>query len=287
MRVFKAFWVIVSLFAFAFAVPAHAQSCTPRDFTTLSISTNTTPDWIAAILLAFPDLRYDATRSMLIDANGAQIFVEGPTGRATADILPRATLGDQFAIAYPLSRDLSSRLVPWYDPGRARHGAFFAFLYGSDRADVSTNLVAVAAGQGTGTVFRVNRRRGVACQLQAAMQALQNDADRLAPYFKNVGGSFNWRRIAGTERLSAHSYGIAIDINVDLGGYWRWSGATEGQVGLYNNKIPWSLVETMERFGFIWGGKWHHFDGMHFEYRPELILFSRLQGGVVSPLRED
>jgi hypothetical protein len=32
----------------------------------------------------------------------------------------------------------------------------------------------------------------------------------------------------------------------------------------------------MERFGFIWGGKWHHFDGMHFEYRPELILYARL-----------
>ena len=50
-------------------------------------------------------------------------------------------------------------------------------------------------------------------------------------------------------------------------------------MGNYDNKVSWRLVEIMERHGFIWGGKWHHFDGMHFEYRPELILYSRLVEG--------
>jgi hypothetical protein len=31
------------------------------------------------------------------------------------------------------------------------------------------------------------------------------------------------------------------------------------------------IVLTFERHGFIWGGKWGHFDTMHFEYRPELL----------------
>jgi hypothetical protein len=30
-------------------------------------------------------------------------------------------------------------------------------------------------------------------------------------------------------------------------------------------------VEVFERHGFIWGGKWNHYDTMHFEYRPELL----------------
>jgi hypothetical protein len=30
-------------------------------------------------------------------------------------------------------------------------------------------------------------------------------------------------------------------------------------------------VDIFERHGFIWGGKWGHFDTMHFEYRPELL----------------
>ena len=31
------------------------------------------------------------------------------------------------------------------------------------------------------------------------------------------------------------------------------------------------IVEIFERHGFIWGGKWYHYDTMHFEYRPELL----------------
>lgn len=149
-------------------------------------------------------------------------------------------------------------------------------LFGGDAASVARDLTTVPAGPNPAAAFRVTTRHGVACQLAEAMAVLSRDPAGLVPFFSEVGGGFNWRRIAGTERLSPHSYGIAIDINAQLGGYWRWTGAREGQVGSYDNKVPWRVVETMERFGFIWGGKWHHFDGMHFEYRPELILYSRL-----------
>jgi hypothetical protein len=26
-----------------------------------------------------------------------------------------------------------------------------------------------------------------------------------------------------------------------------------------------------ERRSFVWGGRWYHYDTMHFEYRPELV----------------
>jgi hypothetical protein len=39
----------------------------------------------------------------------------------------------------------------------------------------------------------------------------------------------------------------------------------------YRNRIPHRIVEIFERHGFIWGGKWYHYDTMHFEYRPELL----------------
>jgi hypothetical protein len=58
--------------------------------------------------------------------------------------------------------------------------------------------------------------------------------------------------------------------------YWRWSGRAEGAAGAYRNRYPEGLVRAMERRGFIWGGKWHHFDGMHFEYRPEMLLYARM-----------
>ena len=36
--------------------------------------------------------------------------------------------------------------------------------------------------------------------------------------------------------------------------------------------FPSAIVSLFEDNGFIWGGKWEHFDLMHFEYRPELII---------------
>ena len=108
------------------------------------------------------------------------------------------------------------------------------------------------------------------------MDAIALQGPAMDSFFATVGGSFNWRMIAGTKRLGAHSFGIAVDFNRVLGGYWRGSGAAEGKVGDYVNLYPEALVRQMERFGFIWGGKWHHFDAMHFEYRPELKLYARL-----------
>jgi hypothetical protein len=35
--------------------------------------------------------------------------------------------------------------------------------------------------------------------------------------------------------------------------------------------MPPEIVAIFERHGFIWGGKWRHYDTMHFEYRPELL----------------
>lgn len=48
------------------------------------------------------------------------------------------------------------------------------------------------------------------------------------------------------------------------------------------------FLDIFEKYGFIWGGRWYHYDRMHFEYRPELFLkHDRLQSrdqAVRSPL---
>jgi hypothetical protein len=67
-----------------------------------------------------------------------------------------------------------------------------------------------------------------------------------------------------------HAWGAAIDINTAQGDYWRGHRSGTGDTG-YRNRIPIEIVEIFERHGFIWGGKWSHYDTMHFEYRPELL----------------
>lgn len=97
--------------------------------------------------------------------------------------------------------------------------------------------------------------------------------------------SFINREIAGSPTRSYHAWGMAIDlVPTSYHGrhvYWRWSRVFD-QEGW--DKIPleerWSppaaVVSIFESHGFVWGGKWPHFDDIHFEYRPEIILYNRL-----------
>jgi hypothetical protein len=80
-------------------------------------------------------------------------------------------------------------------------------------------------------------------------------------------GTFNCRTVKDTGASSMHAWGAAIDLNTKFADYWLWKpkGAP------YRNRIPVEIVQIFERHGFIWGGKWGHFDTMHFEYRPELL----------------
>jgi hypothetical protein len=93
-------------------------------------------------------------------------------------------------------------------------------------------------------------------------------------YISNIGGTFNWRKINGTNRQSMHSFGMTIDINTNFASYWQWAcGCLDENKDLnYLNSIPLEIVQIFEKYGFIWGGRWYHFDTMHFEYRPELLV---------------
>ncbi len=37
------------------------------------------------------------------------------------------------------------------------------------------------------------------------------------------------------------------------------------------NRTPREIMDIFEKYGFIWGGYWYHYDTMHFEYRPEIL----------------
>ena len=95
--------------------------------------------------------------------------------------------------------------------------------------------------------------------------------------------AYNWRNIAGTQRRSYHSYGVAIDLVPKYYGgkwpYWLWasqSGVTEWWTIPLEERwlVPQPIVDAFEAEGFIWGGKWMLFDALHFEYRPESILMA-------------
>ena len=101
--------------------------------------------------------------------------------------------------------------------------------------------------------------------------------DELQTHTPSFG--WTWRPVAGTNRRSNHSYGIAIDLlPKDLKGrltYWRWQDNSSIKINRDTYYMPpESVIKIFEEYGFIWGGSWALIDTMHFEYRPEILLLS-------------
>jgi len=119
-----------------------------------------------------------------------------------------------------------------------------------------------------GGAIQVTTVNGVADRLEAVIAELERLPPAMTRYLVPSAGTYNCRMIAGTDQRSMHAWGAAIDISTSQADYWRWAG---GENAGYRNRIPFEIVEIFERHGFIWGGKWRHFDTMHFEYRPELL----------------
>jgi D-alanyl-D-alanine carboxypeptidase len=173
-------------------------------------------------------------------------------------------LEDTFSIPYrpgpivPVTRENE-------DPGRIRFDPLFQAAYGASEAQVD-----VVDADFLGQRLQVHRRVAPAFERVARRltQALAKEPG-LRSYVMHLGGTFTWRSIANTHRQSAHSYGVSIDLNVARSHYWEW--AKPKQPVRWVNRIPQVIVDAFEAEGFIWGGRWYHYDTMHFEYRPELL----------------
>jgi hypothetical protein len=189
--------------------------------------------------------------------------LDGPEGRSRDERLAHPTIADVFTPSYPTGA-IAPVTDPEQDPGRIRIEPLFRATYGQSAAEVEAALVPVSMA---GKKFRVHHRAREAFERVARrVDALVAADPALERFFAHPGGTFNWRPIAGTDRQSAHSYGIALDLDPSQGDYWR-----NGASARWHNLVPQSLVDAFEAEGFAWGGRWFHYDTMHFEWRPELF----------------
>lgn len=96
----------------------------------------------------------------------------------------------------------------------------------------------------------------------------------------NNSSAFNYRLIAGTDRLSSHSLGLAIDINPMYNPYIRPDGQggkltePEGSLPYADRRkdFPYKIDENdicyrlFKEHGYIWGGDWTRVkDYQHFQ----------------------
>ncbi|MBX8464914.1 M15 family metallopeptidase [Deinococcus sp. RIT780] len=247
----------------------HALTVTGLLATWASASAALSPQETAqvdALIRAYPAFLSHVDGQALVWRDGTRMPLTRSNATSYTGRLNSPGLLDQLAVPYPACAPL--RTPAWnVDPGRTRFEPLFRRMYGGTAAQVKRNLRAV---NWFGQSVQVTRVNGVDRSLQAVAAELARSPE-LRPFVTPSAGTFLWRTVAGTPRLSVHSFGAAIDLNVARSSYWAWNGYLEGQRGItYRNAFPLKLVQVFERHGWIWGGRWYHHDTMHFEYRPEL-----------------
>jgi D-alanyl-D-alanine carboxypeptidase len=196
---------------------------------------------------------------------------DGIENKTLPDVLRHASITDQFRVPYPRG-PLDKPPAVDSDPGRFRNAAFFAKMYGDcQKGEVAPRLVSLVwLPESWGKSIRVTSLNGVDVQLRAVSAEIDALPEKIKRAAYPIAGTYNCRPVADTGEPSPHGYGIAIDLNTALSDYWYWR-PHDGLI-VYRNRMPQEIVAIFEKHGFIWGGKWYHFDTMHFEYRPELLV---------------
>jgi hypothetical protein len=223
------------------------------------------------LVAAYPDALAGHDDKVLRWRDGTIMPVsDGNDDKPFAQALRHASIADQLRIPYPRG-PLQQPPAVDADPGRLRNTAFFSKMYGDcQRSEVSPRLVSLTwLPKSWGQSIRITSVNGVDTQLRAVsaeIDALPQAVKRAA---YPIAGTYNCRAVADTGAPSPHSYGIAIDLNTASADYWYWQPHADPLP--YRNRIPAAIVAIFEKHGFIWGGKWYHYDTMHFEFRPELL----------------
>lgn len=221
----------------------------------------------------FGGLEIDAAGKLRVLIAGASLVFDDGKTKTFDERMESPDIEDMFAQIYPLENPADT-LPADFDPGRVRIEQMFLALYGDSKEAVAAACETVDF---CGNRVRFSKRCGASAALEkvsAELAPVLEKKPALRAYVIELGGTFAWRKIAGTDRLSNHSFATAIDLNVKKSAYWRWS--PPATLATFSRKDwPVEIVEAFEKHGFIWGGKWHHYDTMHFEYRPELLAFAR------------
>jgi hypothetical protein len=218
------------------------------------------------LLRAYPDFLAGIEGNMLVWRDSARMPIsDGQSDKTPEEALRHGSIADQMRLPYPLGAPVDAE--PDGDPGRVRNRAFFDRMYGDCHAgQVTPRLVRVPWLPRTlGQTVSITAVNGVDHALTAISRELDELPAEFHRYLWPIGGTYACRAVADTGQTRMHAWGAAIDINARQSDYWYWR-RRQG----YENRVPAEIVAVFERHGFIWGGRWAHYDTMHFEYRPEL-----------------
>ena len=231
---------------------------------------------VLIMMLGYPEfvkgVELIESKPYLIMKSGLKILYDDALVKTLDQKLENADIQDMLSQIYPMS-DATGIMEKDVDPGRYRSYAFFNDVYGHTKELTYANTVKVTYGTQSLRFTKINQADlAFKTAVDRVFDFAKSD-ESLLDYISPSSGTYNYRVISGTQILSMHSYGIALDMHYNAQDYWQWADPIKAKERIIN--YPKSIVNAYEDNMFIWGGKWNHFDTVHYEYRPEIILKAR------------
>ncbi len=221
------------------------------------------------------DIELSGKYVYLVMKSGERVIYDDFLEKNFAEKLSNGDLQDSMELIYPL--DFPTKIAANnFDPGRVRSYEFLKAVYGKDKESIKSKLTIVETSLGK---WRFNKENNAASKFKEALDNVHSlilNNESIKEFVLPISGTYIFRKIANSNQLSMHAFGLAVDLASKRESYWLNASYEQGLKLL--RLYPKQLVEIFESNGFIWGGKWAHFDLMHFEYRSELILKSKLFG---------
>jgi len=244
--------------------------------TTAALRAETRTEMLDRLVRAYPQALASHDDKQIVWRDGTTMAIDdGIANKPYEALLRNASILDQLRLPYP--RVVAPQPAVNEDPGRFRNEAFFKKMYGDcTRGEVQRKLTSIVwLPKSWGRRVQVTGVNGVADQLKRVSDEIEQLAPQIRQAAYPIAGVLSCRPVADSGKMSMHGYAAAIDLNLKFSDYWLWAGKSKAIS--YRNRMPREIVDIFERHGFIWGGKWYHYDTMHFEYRPELLAAAPTQ----------
>src|SRR5258707_8476777 len=214
--------IIILLFLFYHPAPPGLSQRTLRGQKGL-VGIDTIPQAAKKLINSYKDFITSFSNNHIIFKDGtSMLWDDGIKNKSYKMLLEKPDLKDMFTQKYPMGI-LKSPLPANFDPGRIRYEPFFLKMYGTTENEVKKNLTEITwCPKLVGQKITVTKINGIDKKLVQISKELDEHPE-LKKYLTNIGGTFTWRNINGTNRHSMHSFGMTIDINTAYSDYWQWS----------------------------------------------------------------
>ncbi|MBZ0216357.1 MAG: hypothetical protein K8F25_07390, partial [Fimbriimonadaceae bacterium] len=181
--------VLSGLFLLAMPVPVFADPIALRD--RLDILLQVYSSHIAA-----------TDRNRLVMTDGTELLIDDGQEKTHRQKLANPDIEDMLSQIYPVGSCFRGESARNFDPGRIRVNGFFKAVYGATPRHVQSRIVTI---DWFGSRVSVTGVGGA----DQALRQVADDLDKLGAgmrkYVEKTAGTFNWRKISGTDRLSVHS----------------------------------------------------------------------------------